>query len=165
MSPIRHRVTSGLLIACSVLLPASVVAAAEKADRQTDKPASNVAEGVAEKAAAGTKQESAQSADGAGERECKRDAYPTAAIADYVLACMAANGNTFESLHQCSCSIDYVSERISYQDYERVQTVMQVQLDQGQRGIFYRDSQWAKDRVDRLQRVQAESTLECFQGP
>lgn len=88
--------------------------------------------------------------------------YPTAAIADYVLGCMAANGNTFEALHQCSCSIDYISERIPYEDYERIQTVMQVQQDRGQRGIFYRDSNWAKSRVEALQKVQAESTLRCF---
>lgn len=88
--------------------------------------------------------------------------YPTSVIADYVLGCMAANGNTYESLHQCSCSIDYISERIPYEDYEMIETVMQVQLDRGQRGIFYRDSKWAKTRVEALQKVQAESTLRCF---
>ncbi len=88
--------------------------------------------------------------------------YPTAVIADYVLGCMAANGNSYESLHQCSCSIDYISERIPYDDYEKIQTVMQVQLDRGQRGIFYRDSTWAKSRVEALQKVQAASTLRCF---
>lgn len=88
--------------------------------------------------------------------------YPTAVIADYVLGCMAANGNSYEALHQCSCSIDYISERIPYSDYEMIQTVMQVQQDRGQRGIFYRDSKWAKTRVEALQKVQAESTLRCF---
>lgn len=88
--------------------------------------------------------------------------YPTAVIADYVLGCMAANGNSYEALHQCSCSIDYISERIPYSDYEMIETVMQVQMDRGQRGIFYRDSKWAKSRVEALQKVQAESTLRCF---
>lgn len=88
--------------------------------------------------------------------------YPTAVVADYVLGCMAANGNTYESLHQCSCSIDYIRERFSYADYEKTQTVMQVQMDRGQRGIFYRDSHWAKSKVEALQKIQAESTLKCF---
>lgn len=88
--------------------------------------------------------------------------YPTSAIADYVLGCMAANGNTYESLHQCSCSIDFIRERFSYADYEQTQTVMQVQQDRGQRGLFYRDSQWANERVEALQKIQAESTLRCF---
>ena len=88
--------------------------------------------------------------------------YPTVALADYVLGCMTANGNTYESLQQCSCSIDYIRERMDWQDYERASTVMQVQLDRGTRGIFYRDSNWAKTRVGRLQELQAESSLRCF---
>ena len=88
--------------------------------------------------------------------------YPTVALADYVLGCMSANGNTYQALQQCSCSIDYIRERMDWQDYERANTVMQVQLDRGQRGIFYRDSNWAKTRVGRLQELQAESSLRCF---
>ncbi|MFK7996863.1 MAG: hypothetical protein AB8B87_22185 [Granulosicoccus sp.] len=104
----------------------------------------------------------AHAADGKKTSASELARYPTAVIADYVLGCMAANGNSFEALHQCSCSIDYISERIPYEDYEMIQTVMQVQMDRGQRGIFYRDSQWAKSRVEALQKVQAESTLRCF---
>lgn len=100
---------------------------------------------------------------GAIAHECEReDDFPTSAVADYVLGCMAANGNSFQSLHQCSCSIDYIKARMSYAEYERSHTVMQVQLDKGQRGIFYRDSNWAKGRVELLQKIQAESTLRCF---
>lgn len=100
----------------------------------------------------------------ANAEECKATAneYPTSVIADYVLGCMAANGNSFESLHQCSCSIDYIRERMSFADYEKIQTVMQVQQNRGQRGLFYRDSAWAKERVDALLGIQAESTLRCF---
>ena len=36
--------------------------------------------------------------------------YPTAARADYVLGCMAANGNTREALLKCSCAIDTISQ-------------------------------------------------------
>lgn len=97
----------------------------------------------------------------AAETTCKDD-FPTAAVADYVLGCMAANGNTFASLHQCSCSIDYIKSKMSYPDSEKAQTVMQAQLDRGQRGIFFRDSNWAKKRVKELENLQAESTLRCF---
>jgi len=88
--------------------------------------------------------------------------YPTHVIADYVLGCMAANGNSFESLHQCSCSIDHIMSKIKYEDFEKASTIMQVQLDKGQRGIFYRDSNWAKHGIEKFERVQAESTLKCF---
>jgi len=96
------------------------------------------------------------------DESCEQKAFPTAAIADYVLGCMVANGNTLESLHQCSCSIDLVMDRMSYHDFEQANTVMQIQHDKGQRGIFYREAKWAKKRVEVLEQVQAESTLTCF---
>lgn len=91
-----------------------------------------------------------------------KNEFPTTALADYVLGCMAANGNTFQSLHQCSCSIDFIKERMTYTEYEQAQTVMQARRDRGQRGIFYRDAKWAKKRVELLEKLQAESTLRCF---
>jgi hypothetical protein len=98
----------------------------------------------------------------ADENECQGDDFTTAVIADYVLACMSANGNSFQSLHQCSCSIDLIKSRLTYQEYEEAQTIMQAQRDLGQRGVFYRDSSWAKKRVELLEKVQGESTLRCF---
>ncbi len=95
------------------------------------------------------------------EEDCN-NGYPTAAVADYVLGCMSANGNNFESLHQCSCSIDFIKSKVTYEDYERAQTVLRAQLDQGQRGIFYREASWAKKSVETMEKVQAESTLRCF---
>jgi len=98
----------------------------------------------------------------AADGDCPKDDYPTAAVTDYVLACMAANGNSLTSLYQCSCSIDFIKSRIPYADFEQARTVMQIQLDRGQRGIFYRESNWAKQRVENFQKIQAESTLSCF---
>jgi len=95
------------------------------------------------------------------EEDCN-NGYPTSAVADYVLGCMSANGNKFESLHQCSCSIDFIKKKISYEVYERAQTVLRAQLDQGQRGLFYREASWAKKSVEKLEKAQAESTLRCF---
>lgn len=96
------------------------------------------------------------------DENCAKSDFPTAAIADYVLGCMAANGNSYESLHQCSCSIDFIKERMSYEQYEQAQTAMRARLDRGQRGVFYRDANWAKKRIKRLEDIQAESTLRCF---
>ena len=98
----------------------------------------------------------------AADGDCARDEYPTAVVTDYVLACMAANGNNLTSLYQCSCSIDFIKARMPFADFEQARTVMQIQLDRGQRGIFYRDSNWAKQRVENFQKIQAESTLSCF---
>lgn len=88
--------------------------------------------------------------------------YPTATLADYVFACMAANGQRYDILQKCSCSIDYIAQRLPHDEYERVESIMQAQQDIGQRGIFYREAQWASDKVDKLKKIQAESTIACF---
>jgi hypothetical protein len=43
--------------------------------------------------------------------------YPTAARADYVYACMKANGETRQVLDQCSCSIDIIASILPYDRY------------------------------------------------
>ena len=53
--------------------------------------------------------------------------YPTSARADYVLGCMAANGNTHESLFKCSCAIDAVAGQMPYADYEEAETALSMQ--------------------------------------
>jgi len=98
----------------------------------------------------------------AADCNCDQERYPTAVIADYVLGCMAANGNNYEILQKCSCSIDFIQSKVPYADYEKAQTVMQVKLDRGQRGLFYRESSWAKDTLESVEKAQAESTLRCF---
>lgn len=88
--------------------------------------------------------------------------YPTAVRADYVFACMAANGQTSEMLQRCSCSIDMIAEQLSYEEYEKANTVLRLRQDQGQRGVLFRNAAWAQDAVDVLKDAQAESTLRCF---
>ncbi len=88
--------------------------------------------------------------------------YPTAVRADYVFACMAANGQTSEMLQRCSCSIDIIAEQLSYEEYEKANTILRLRQDQGQRGLLFRNAAWAQDAVDVLEDAQAESTLRCF---
>jgi hypothetical protein len=50
--------------------------------------------------------------------------YPTSETADYVLGCMAANGNTRETLLKCSCSIDFIAKRLAFAQYEKAETAL-----------------------------------------
>ncbi len=93
---------------------------------------------------------------------CAGENFPTSAKVDYVIGCMAANGQTPEILQRCSCSIDYIESNLTYDEYVEADTVMQIQLSAGERGIFFRNSSWAKVKTDKLAKVQALSTLECF---
>ena len=90
--------------------------------------------------------------------------YPTSETADYVLGCMAANGNTREALLKCSCSIDYIAKRLSFAQYEKAETALSVQLGGGVGGRVapVRDPPEIKEAIEHLRQIQAEATLQCF---
>ena len=103
---------------------------------------------------------------GAAEAPCAdpaENSYPTSVRTDYVLGCMLANGKTSDVLRKCSCSIDFIAASIPYQEYERIETLMQLQqMSCGGRNAVYKRSTWSKQAVAHLREVQAESTLRCF---
>ena len=49
--------------------------------------------------------------------------YPTAVRADYVFACMAANGQGQDVLRKCACSIDHIASVLPYAAYVEAETV------------------------------------------
>lgn len=90
--------------------------------------------------------------------------YPTAAVADYVFACMASNGQTEEALRRCSCSLDHVAEHLTYDEYVQAETVLRMQQVQSgeDRMTMFRTAPWAQKMVDRLRQAQVEAEGKCF---
>jgi hypothetical protein len=90
--------------------------------------------------------------------------YPTDALADYVFGCMATNGQTEDALHRCSCSIDYIASKLSYDEYVQAETVLRMQQIPGgdDRITMFRTSPWAQQMVDRLRQAQVEAEVKCF---
>jgi hypothetical protein len=93
-----------------------------------------------------------------------RNDYPTSARADYVLGCMAANGNKRETLFQCSCAIDTIAGMLPYSDYEKAETALNLQTGGGVGGRvgLFRDPPEIKAVLERLRQAQAEANLTCF---
>ena len=90
--------------------------------------------------------------------------YPTAEIADYVLGCMAANGNTREALLKCSCSIDAIAELLPFSQYEKAETALSLQVGGGVGGRvgLFKDPPDLKAAIEQLRQAQAEASLQCF---
>ncbi len=90
--------------------------------------------------------------------------YPTEAVADYVLACMAANNNSATALRQCSCSIDVLASLLSYQDYSMAETVLRMRQVRGggEKMALFRETPFAKETVNLLRRAQVEAEVRCF---
>jgi hypothetical protein len=89
--------------------------------------------------------------------------YPTSARADYVIGCMAANGNTHEALLKCSCAIDTIAELMPYSHYEQAETALSLQAGGGVGGRvgLFRDPPEIKAVIEELHRAQAEANLKC----
>jgi hypothetical protein len=89
--------------------------------------------------------------------------YPTPARADYVIGCMAANGNTREALLKCSCAIDTIASLMPYSHYEQAETALGLQAGGGVGGRvgLFRDPPQIKAVIEELHRAQAEANLQC----
>jgi hypothetical protein len=90
------------------------------------------------------------------------DDYTTVDKADYVFGCMAANGQTRESLERCSCSIDTIATLLPFAEYEEAETVMRMNRVAGQASELFRNSADLRDKVANLRRAQAEAEIKCF---
>jgi hypothetical protein len=88
--------------------------------------------------------------------------YPTEARADYVFACMAANGQTREALHKCSCSQDVLASILPYDKYVEAETVLSMRQGVGQAANVFRNGSRFDDMVADLRRAQAEAEIRCF---
>ena len=71
--------------------------------------------------------------------------YPTEALGDYLLGCMASNGQTPDALRRCSCSIDYIAGKVPYDDYVQASTVLSLrQVPGGGRESMFKSAPWAQ---------------------
>lgn len=88
--------------------------------------------------------------------------YPTEARADYVFACMAANGQTREVLRRCACSVDTIASILRYDDYVAAETVLSMRFTPGERSGMFRGTPATTAIVANLRRAQAEAEMLCF---
>jgi hypothetical protein len=88
--------------------------------------------------------------------------YPTSARAEYVFGCMKANGESRQSIEQCSCSIDIIASLLPYERYVTAETVLSMSQVRGNLGTQFRSSEEAKGALDDLRRAQAEAEVRCF---
>ena len=85
--------------------------------------------------------------------------YPTSTRADYVYACMKANGETRAVLEQCSCSIDIIASILPYDRYVTAETALSLAQVPGRFGAMFRTPEEPKAAVADLRRAQAEAEV------
>ncbi len=95
-------------------------------------------------------------------QRAEANAYPTEVVADYVIGCMASNGETQDILRRCSCSIDAVASILPYDTYERADTIIRMAGVAGDNTSMFREMTALKNVVDQLRLAQIEADFRCF---
>ena len=88
--------------------------------------------------------------------------FPTAARVDYVIGCMAANGQDQIVMSKCACSIDYIAERMTFAEYTEIETIKRMRLVPGERAGIFREVPRITDAMNHFQLLQVEADLQCF---
>ena len=88
--------------------------------------------------------------------------YPTSARVDYVIGCMASNGETPIVRDKCACSIDTIAAIMPYDQYVEAETVLSMRQASGPNTGMFRDAPQYKAVLEDLRRAQAEAETKCF---
>lgn len=88
--------------------------------------------------------------------------YPTSTRAEYVFGCMKANGETRQSIEQCSCSIDVVASIVPHDRYITAETALSMGQVHGNLSAQFRTSEQATSAINDVRRAQAEAEVRCF---
>lgn len=90
--------------------------------------------------------------------------YPTQARVEYVNDCIARNGGQLSRLYQCSCVIDDIANRLSYEDFVEDSTFARYATLPGEGGGIFRDSEQAKARAKQYREIEKNAYRACGLG-
>tara|TARA_B100000989_G_scaffold276733_1_gene237180 strand:+ start:370 stop:702 length:333 start_codon:yes stop_codon:yes gene_type:complete len=88
--------------------------------------------------------------------------FPTLARSEFVFACMSSNANNRDFMAKCSCAIDEIAKRMTYEEYAQAEAISRLQYGASPREEAFKSVGLSKTTMDRLYRAQAASELECF---
>ena len=88
--------------------------------------------------------------------------FPTIARSEFVFACMSSNASNRDFMAKCSCAVDEIAKRMTYEEYAQAEAIARLQLGASPREEAFKSVGLSKERMDKLFRAQAASELECF---
>lgn len=96
------------------------------------------------------------------ELEIKTKNIPTNEKVEYVFACMQGNEDSQAYLVKCSCSIDYIDEQMTYEEYVEAETIMSLRQIYGEKSLLFKNTPNAMEITSNMQNILAEAEMECF---
>ena len=94
--------------------------------------------------------------------EIKTKNIPTNEKVEYVFACMQGNENSQAYITKCSCSIDYIDEQMTYDEYVNAETILSLKQIYGEKSLMFKNTPNAMEIYSNMQNILAEAEMECF---
>ncbi len=89
--------------------------------------------------------------------------FPTRARVEFVLTCMSeSKAPRQESMYKCSCAIDAIADRVSYDTWVDLSTVANGTTIAGERGGVMRDMQDGRKLIASFRELQDSANKACF---
>jgi hypothetical protein len=87
--------------------------------------------------------------------------YPTHARVEYVQECIVGHGAKLASLYQCSCVIDEIAKKLSYDEFVEASTFSHYKSLAGERGGLFRDPEHGKKMAADFQALEGDAGKRC----
>ena len=87
---------------------------------------------------------------------------PTSEKVEYVFACIQGNETSQAYISKCSCSIDYIDEQMTYEEYVNAETILSLRQIYGEKSLMFKNTPNAMEIYSNMQNILAEAEMECF---
>ena len=87
--------------------------------------------------------------------------YPTADRVQYVLECMYRNGGSSVYVYKCSCALDSIAQKFTYDEWIDASTIARYQTMPGEGMGLFRDSPEERAAAKRYRDAEADAKKLC----
>jgi hypothetical protein len=87
--------------------------------------------------------------------------YPTIARVEYVQECMNRAGAHQGTMYQCACAIDWIADKLSYDDFVEASTYAKYATLPGEGGGIFRDTDEAKQKAKLFRTLESDAYRAC----
>lgn len=99
----------------------------------------------------------------AGQTPTQSNDFPTQARVEYVFECMRKHGGqNYDNLYHCSCMVDELANKMSYQEYSEAIVFTKLRSMPGEAGGIFRDPPKARKLRDALKAAEEAAEKVCF---
>ncbi|MBU0601831.1 MAG: hypothetical protein KKD25_05460 [Gammaproteobacteria bacterium] len=88
--------------------------------------------------------------------------FPTASRVEFALDCIQNYSNNQEYIYKCSCLIDEIAAKLSYDEYVELSSFSRSAAMSGERGGMFRGTDQTKEAVKKYLGIVSESKKRCF---